>query len=127
MLAQIDVSARFTHWQQDAVPLYAPMLWVAEAVSAIRGVVYSRVITPDEGREAIDHLFALEVQTLPMTLPLCQSALEWARRLAQGKAYDSCYLALAEELGVEFWTADRRLANGVQQAGVSWAHWIGEV
>jgi predicted nucleic acid-binding protein len=126
MLAPIDVSARFTQWQQDATPLYAPMFWVAETVSAIRGGVYSRVITPEEGDEAIDHLFALEVEALPMTQPLCRSALQWARRLGQGKAYDSFYLALADELGVEFWTADRRLANGARQAGASWAHWIGE-
>ena len=33
---------------------------------------------------------------------------------------------LAEELGAELWTADRRLVNGAHQAGVIWARWIGE-
>ena len=56
----------------------------------------------------------------------CQSALRWAARLNQARAYDAFHLALAEELGAEFWTADRRLANAAQRAGATWAHWIGE-
>jgi predicted nucleic acid-binding protein len=126
ILSQIDVSVHFTRWQQAATPFYAPTLWAAEAVSAIRRGLYARVLTPEEAREAIDHLFALDVQTLPMDIHLCRSALEWAGRVRQGKAYDSFYLALAERMGVEFWTADRRLANAARQAGVNWAHWIGE-
>jgi predicted nucleic acid-binding protein len=32
----------------------------------------------------------------------------------------------AEQEGAELWTADKRLANGARQAGVSWVHWIGQ-
>jgi len=56
----------------------------------------------------------------------CQAVLEWAGRLNQSRAYDAFYMALAEELGAEFWTADQRLARAAQQAGVTWTHWIGE-
>jgi len=127
VLAGMDVLGRFAEWQRSATRLLAPVLWVAESVSAIRGGLYTRMISIDEGRQAIDDLFALEVQTLPLEVSLCRSALDWAGRIGQGKAYDGFYLALAEELGVEFWTADRRLANGARQAGASWAHWIGEI
>jgi predicted nucleic acid-binding protein len=126
VLSGMDVLERFARWRRAATRLFAPALWVAESVSAIRGGLYARVISNEEGRIAIDDLFDLGVETLPLSIDLCRSALGWAGRLGQGKAYDSFYLALAEELGVEFWTADRRLANGVQQAGVSWTHWIGE-
>jgi hypothetical protein len=49
-----------------------------------------------------------------------------SNRLGQSKAYDAFYLALAERLKAEFWTADQRLANGARQLGANWAHWIGE-
>jgi hypothetical protein len=28
--------------------------------------------------------------------------------------------------GAELWTADQRLANGAQQVGVTWVHWVDE-
>ena len=41
-------------------------------------------------------------------------ALVFAARFALPAAYDAHYLALADRLGAEFWTADRRLANSVR-------------
>jgi predicted nucleic acid-binding protein len=102
------------------------MLWLAEGISAIRGAVYTRLITADEGRSAIEDLLTLGIETRPMSPEQCRSGFEWAGRLGQARAYDGFYLALAEELGAEFWTADRRLANAARQAGATWAHWIGE-
>jgi predicted nucleic acid-binding protein len=58
---------------------------------------------------------------------LRERALRWADRLGHAKAYDAHYLALAEQEGLELWTADRRLSNGAQQAGAHCVHWIGEV
>jgi predicted nucleic acid-binding protein len=40
-------------------------------------------------------------------------------QLKRAAAYDSFYLALAETLRSELWTADKRLVNA---AGVSWVH-----
>jgi predicted nucleic acid-binding protein len=68
----------------------------------------------------------IEVQTQPIDLSLCRAALNWASRLQQRRAYDALYLALAERMQTEFWTADKRLANAAQQLGVTWVHWIGE-
>lgn len=126
VLAQADVSIHFAAWGQAAIRLCAPTLWVAEAVSAVRSAVYTRLITPQEGELAIDDLFALEVELLPMEMRHCHSALRWAEQLGQRRAYDAIYLALAEELGADFWTADRRLVNSAQQAGLSWVRWIGD-
>jgi predicted nucleic acid-binding protein len=42
-------------------------------------------------------------------------ALDLAERFSLPAAYDAHYLALAEWLGGEFWTADRRLVRAVQK------------
>jgi predicted nucleic acid-binding protein len=42
--------------------------------------------------------------------------LDLADRFALPAAYDAHYLALADWLGGEFWTADRRLAKAVGEA-----------
>ena len=52
-------------------------------------------------------------------------AMELARQFNRPAAYDAHYLALAERLGVEFWTADRRLANAVGHS-LSWVHLVGD-
>jgi len=98
------------------------MLWLAEVVSAIRRIAHLGMISAEEGLAAIEDLFALEVEVIALDAPLCRAAFAWAGRLGQSKAYDSFYLALAEQLEAELWTADERLANSARQAGVSWVH-----
>lgn len=113
-------------WHGQERPLLAPDIWIAEAGSVIRRCVFSKLTTKDEGQQAIDDLFALGIHTTPITQPLCQRAFVWASTLQQARLYDSFYLALAEERGAEFWTADKRLVNGAKQQGFAQIHWIGE-
>ena len=122
----IDLIDLFADWRQAGQRMVAPMLWLAECTSAVRFAVHRRAALLEEGREAIKGLFDLGVEILPMDAPLCLAALEWAGRLGQARAYDGFYLALADQLGAEFWTVDKRLANAVQQMGVNWVHWVGE-
>ena len=62
-------------------------------------------------------LDSLPVRSVPTDPDLRRSALSWAERLGQFAAYDSFYVALAERLGCEVWTADRRLANAAAAIG----------
>ncbi|MCL6560570.1 MAG: type II toxin-antitoxin system VapC family toxin [Firmicutes bacterium] len=62
---------------------------------------------------------------IPLTEALHQSALEWAAHLGLPATYDSYYLALADSLGCEFWTADERLYNTVKER-VAWVHYLNE-
>lgn len=47
---------------------------------------------------------------------LRRRALKLAEALSLPATYDAHYLALAERLGAEFWTADRCLAQAAQKA-----------
>jgi len=50
-------------------------------------------------------------------------ALQLAQELNLSAAYDAHYLALAEQFGAEFWTADQRLANNVSSR-LPWVHLV---
>lgn len=55
---------------------------------------------------------------------LLTEAYELAVRFNRPRAYDSQYMALADRLQCDFWTADERLVNSVQ-AQFSRIHWLG--
>lgn len=57
---------------------------------------------------------------------LSARAIELAIHFGQGAVYGAHYLALAEQLGCEFWTADERLWQAVHPT-FSWAKWLGQV
>jgi predicted nucleic acid-binding protein len=122
----VDALGAFMKWHAEARQLVAPMLWLAETTSVIRRAVYLRRLSEQKGYEAIEKVFALGIETIPDDERLCKAALGWATRLQQVRAYDAFYMALAERLQAQFWTADKRLANAAQQLGVNWVHWIGE-
>lgn len=122
----MDTLGRIEGWKQEGLRLVAPSLWLPECTSAIRHSVYATLISMDAARTAMSDLFALGVEVIPIGEESCRSALDWAARLGQARAYDGFYMAMAEALGAEFWTADKRLVNGAKQAGVSWVRWIGE-
>jgi predicted nucleic acid-binding protein len=117
---------RMMDWQNTETRLFAPTLLEYEMVTVLRKAVVAEMITADEAANAIMSLLNLNIETIPPTQSLHDSALRWAEQLNQKVAYDAQYLALAEQLGVEFWTADQRLANGAHQTGATWVHWIGE-
>ena len=125
LVAEIPTLDRLEQWHHQQRRILAPALWIAEAVSVIRLLVYKKLLTAAEGEQAIDDLFALEIETLPLTQPLCQLAFLWASKLQQARAYDSMYLALAEQKNAWLWTADKRLVNGARQRGFLHISWIG--
>ena len=126
VLSPIDALELFAGWRQQRLRLLAPTLWLAECVSAIRGATHARMISLQQGQVAVEDIFALEVEPVPINAEHCRSAFDWATRLGQARAYDGFYLALAERLRTELWTGDRRLTNAARQMGVGWVHWVGE-
>lgn len=111
-------------WQDNGTELFVPMLWGYEVITVMRKTVVAGMITADDASKALDLIFKLNIQLIPLTAQFYQATFEWAARLNQSQAYDAAYLALAEQLGAEFWTADKRLADRAQQLKVGWVHLI---
>ena len=111
-------------WARERVCVYAPLLWEYEVVSALRKAVALGLLPVDEAPYTLERLWALGVQPVPPGPDLHRQALAWAERLGQTVAYDAQYLALAERLGAEFYTADRRLASLAEAAGLPWVRSI---
>jgi predicted nucleic acid-binding protein len=105
----------------------APRLWMSETTSAIRSLLAQKVITADDAEQAVRTIHSLRVEITDEDEELCLRALELAGKLGQSKAYDAIYLALAEKLVAEFWTADERLANRGKDLKLPWVHSLGEV
>jgi len=118
--------ALWERWDAEAEDVFAPTLWAYEITSALRKAMSIAGMPLQEAETRLETLTRLGVQLVPPTLELDRLALQWAERLGQTVAHDSFYLALAERLGSDFWTADRRLADSVGDE-VPWVHWIGEI
>lgn len=121
-----QATQRIMAWKHAGFELVAPVLLEYEITAILRKAVVAQWLTTDLAVEAIGKILALNVRCLTPTPKLHERALHWADRLGHSKAYDAQYLALAEQEAIELWTADRRLANGAQQAGAHWVRWIGE-
>lgn len=96
-------------WADTDMPLVAPRLFRSEITAVLRKAVFQQRITYAAGRELLLLLQApIEFHDDDMLL---RSAFEIATRFNLPRAYDAQYLALAERLTCEFWTADETLVN----------------
>ena len=118
-------SQRFAAWKNTGRSLAAPLLIQYEVVAVLRKAVVGGWLTSKQAEEAGSEALTLGVDFAQPTVELHKRALFWAERLGQSKSYDTQYIALAEQLRAELWTADRRLANGASQQGIDWVKWIG--
>ncbi len=105
----------------------APALWVYETTSAISKAVHFKQLTNQEGRKALELVEALRVRLFVPDINQNRIAYDWTHQLNRASAYDSFYLALAQALECDFWTADKRLFNALQKANLKWLHWVEEI
>lgn len=111
--------------QTDNITLHAPTLLRYELVAVSRKAVYQARVTAEEGLRARDKLLAYPV-TLHFDDVLLKRGYELATQYNRPTAYDAQYLALAERLSCDFWTADERMFNAIK-AQFSNIQWLGSV
>jgi predicted nucleic acid-binding protein len=119
---QADVQSLVAKWLADGYELHAPSLWAYELTSALCKTVHFAQVTPEEGERALALGLRLGVRLVAPADELVRGAFAWTLRLDRAAAYDSFYLALAEGLGCDLWTADRSLARAVD---VAWVRVVG--
>lgn len=99
---------------QRDIRVAAPALLPYEVTSALwRKAVRGRMSVPD-ARRALHEALSLDIELISQS-DLCPRAFDLAARFNRPSAYDTCYLAVAETLGGEFWTADQKLYNAVSE------------
>jgi len=91
----------------------APALLLFESVSTLRRLVQQQRLKASAARIALDRLLVLPI-AFPAPDGLVDRAWQLAAHFRQPQAYDSFYLALADLLGIPFWTADARLYNSLR-------------
>ena len=115
--------AILAEWRKRGVRLAAPYFMVAELANAIHRKVIDETLSLAEAEALMDDLLSPELQ-LELHAPagLHQRGMQLASQLRQPAVYDSVYLALAEVLNGELWTADRNFhrAASAEFGNVRW-------
>jgi predicted nucleic acid-binding protein len=105
--------ARMEQWLQEGCEVYAPDLWLYEMTTALSKGAFFGLITAEEAEDSLPLVFDLPIQLVAADAEQARLAIAWTRRLNRAAAYDSFYLALAESMQCDLWTADQRLNNAV--------------
>ncbi|MCA9993966.1 MAG: type II toxin-antitoxin system VapC family toxin [Ardenticatenaceae bacterium] len=115
---QQDYINLVTQWHQADYQLCAPTLWAYEITSTFTKMAHFGHLSIANSRESLRLAYQLGIQLVPPDEEQALKAYAWTERLQRAAAYDSFYLALAETLGCELWTIDKRLVNAVGQPWV---------
>ena len=108
-----EIMSLWREWLQDKVALHAPALVHYEVINALHQIRKAGQLPADRVDLALREVLELPI-VLHQDKDLHSRALELAAEYTLPAAYDSQYLALAERLGVEFWTTDAKLARAVE-------------
>ena len=117
VLAEEDsqlAEALWAHFSGHGTEVVAPPLLWYEATSVLRNKVFSGRLSIERGRRGLGIILDMSI-TSDASPGLHQEAWELAAELALPSAYDAHYLALAQSLDRQFWTADGRLHRAVSQ------------
>ncbi len=116
--------ALLQHFRDAQTILHAPALLRYELIAVSRKAVYQARVTAEQGLVARDQLLSYPV-LLHFDDALLKRGYELAEEFNRPTAYDAQYLALAERLSCDFWTADERMFNSVNGKFSSIA-WLGD-
>lgn len=107
--------ALFNRLIDSGATIVEPLLCLYEVPSALRRKVSKRQLSEIEASEALSKWSFLSAQFNISTEERrrVQRAWDIASSHRLGRVYDSIYLALAEELGADCWTADARFHSSV--------------
>ena len=113
-------------WTKTETVILAPALLAYEATNTFHRRVQGGIISFEDARKGLEEIiFTAVVFDFSQNPATNIKAIEFAQRFGLPAAYDSHYLALAENKGCEFWTADTRLWNSIR-GKFAWVRWMGD-
>lgn len=110
----------WSQWRESVHRIVAPALIYYEISNAFHRLTVGGLLLPERASQFLEDALSLNI-TLYSDAELHQHALTLAKQLMLPATYDAHYLTLAQRLGAEFWTADRRLVQSVQ-ATLPWVN-----
>lgn len=111
-------------WREEGRLVVAPRLLRYEVTNVLYRASRESSIRPTSLESALRTVVALPI-LIRDDDDLHIAAVRFADRFSLPAAYDAHYLALADRLGADFWTTDRRLANAVRD-DLPWVHLVGD-
>ncbi len=112
-------------WVDRDITRMAPYLMPFEVANALHRRMLRGELSVGDSTRMITRLLESSLE-LRQPAGLHAKALQLADELNQNAAYDAHYLALAEVVGCEIWTADERLYR-VARPSIGNVRWIGEL
>ena len=116
--------AALQSWVAQDITRIAPHLMPFEVANALHRRVLRGELTVGNSIRMIARLLESRLE-LHQPPGLHDRALQLASQLNQNAAYDAHYLALAESVGCELWTADERFFRATSPS-VDIVRWLGE-
>ena len=110
-------------WAREEVYPMAPYLMPVEVANALYKRVMRKEISLQEASSLLDGLLSTRIE-LREPAGVHVKAMELAAELKQDAVYDAHYLALAEALNCELWTADERFYRAAT-SGHTQVRWLG--
>lgn len=101
----------------------APMLFRYEVAATVRKHRARGTLKIEEENTALNYLLELPID-YRIDEALLRRSVSIAEALGLPTTYDAQYLAVAEDLGCDFWTADHKLVNQVGEK-LTWVRWLG--
>jgi predicted nucleic acid-binding protein len=103
----------WNEWERLGRQAVAPSLLRYELANSLHRFGRERSFSLTSVRELLDTALSFEIEYHD-DLVLHAEAIVMARRFNRPATYDAHFLALAERLGIDFYTGDRRLWNTVR-------------
>ncbi len=110
----------FKEWSTAGKQLIAPTLLYYEVTNALYQYQKQHILSKATIQQALIASFSLPIRLFGES-SLHRAALNIAEKFTLPDTYDAHYLALAEQQGAQFWSADRRLVRKVQ-GQLDWVH-----
>ncbi|MEA3352052.1 MAG: type II toxin-antitoxin system VapC family toxin [Chloroflexota bacterium] len=121
MRSDDSVQERWHNWIEHGRRLIAPTLLFYEVVNGLYQYRKHDYISESVLIKAVKTALAMPVEIVN-DAGIHQRAVSLAVQLSLSATYDAHYLALAERIGAELWTGDRKLVRSAHQSGLDWVN-----